>query len=47
MPNAPKTPIRTFRIPDDLWAAALAKADERGENLSEVVRRALGRYVKR
>lgn len=47
MPNAPKTPIRTFRIPDDLWSAAQAKAEERGDNLSEVVRRALQRYAKR
>lgn len=47
MPNAPKTPLRSFRIPDALWAAAKAKADEKGESVSDVVRRALERYVKR
>lgn len=47
MPNQPKTPIKCFRIPDDLYRAAQAKAAERGESVSEVVRRALERYVKR
>jgi len=40
-------PTRNIRVPDALWAAALAKADERGDNLSEVIRRALERYVSR
>jgi len=43
MPDAP----RAIRIPDDLWAAALDKASERDETVSEVVRNALERYVKR
>lgn len=47
MPNAPKTPLKSFRIPEALYAAAQAKAAERGESVSEVVRRALERYVKR
>lgn len=42
----PDTP-RAIRIPDDLWQAALAKAAERGDTVSEVVRKALERYVKR
>lgn len=46
-PNVPKTPTRTFRCPDPLWLAALAKAAERGENVSDVIRRALERYVNR
>lgn len=41
------TTPRAIRIPDDLWAAALAKAQERDETVSDVVRRALERYVKR
>jgi hypothetical protein len=41
------TTPRAIRIPDDLWAAALAKAKERDETVSDVVRRALERYVKR
>lgn len=40
----PDTP-RAIRIPDDLWLAALAKAQERNESVSEVVRKALQRYV--
>lgn len=43
----PKTPLRAFRIPDDLYRAAQAKAEERGETLSAVIRQALIRYVKR
>jgi hypothetical protein len=42
----PDTP-RAIRIPDDLWRAALAKAAERGDTVSEVVRKALERYVRR
>ena len=42
----PDTP-RAIRIPDDLWQAALAKAAERGDTVSEVVRKALERYVNR
>jgi predicted CopG family antitoxin len=38
---------KAVRIPDDLWEAALSKAKGRNESLSEVVRRALERYVKR
>jgi negative regulator of replication initiation len=33
-------------VPDELWNAAKAKADERGETVSDVLRRALERYVK-
>lgn len=45
MPNSPKTPTRTVRVPDVVWDAALAKARERGETLSDVMRRALIRYA--
>jgi len=41
------TPLRNFRVPDDLWSAAKAKADERGESLTAVIIRALRRYVAR
>lgn len=47
VPNKPKTPGRLFRIPDELYKAAQAKAAERGETVSDVVRKALERYVKR
>lgn len=46
MPNAPKTPNRVIRVDDELWRAAQARAGERGETVSEVVRRALRRYVR-
>lgn len=47
MPNVPKTPLRSFRIPDEVYRAAQAKAAEKGESVSDVVRKALERYVKR
>ena len=40
------TPLRNVRVPDDLWRAAMSKALDRGETLSEVIRRALEKYVK-
>ena len=33
--------IRAFRIPDDLWFVALARANERDEVLSKVIRKTL------
>lgn len=47
VPNQPKTPLRTFRIPEDVYRAAQAKAAAKGESVSDVVRRALARYAKR
>jgi antitoxin component of RelBE/YafQ-DinJ toxin-antitoxin module len=47
MPNQPKTPIRGVRIAEDLWLAAKAVAERRGDNLSDVIRKALERYVRR
>ena len=38
--------IRSVRVSEALWLAALEQADERNENLSEVIRKALERYVK-
>lgn len=40
-------PVKCFRIPQDLYDAAMAKAGSRDEVLSEVVRQALTRYVNR
>lgn len=42
-----RVPHRTVRVPDDEWEAAKAKAAEKGETLSEVIRRALKRYAAR
>lgn len=49
LPNVPKPRMvmRSLRVPEKLWEAAKAKADEREENISDVVRRALERYVSR
>lgn len=44
MPNQPKTPLRSMRIPDDVWAAAQKRAAERGETVTAVIVRALRRY---
>jgi len=42
----PDTP-RAIRVPDDLWHAAVAKAAANGDTVSEIVRKALARYVAR
>ena len=42
-----ETMPRSLRIPDDLWAAALEKAQAEGRTLTDVVIKALERYVKR
>lgn len=47
VPNKPKTPLRSFRISDEVYEAAQKKAAEKGESVSDVVRRALERYSKR
>ncbi len=39
--------MRSLRVPEALWLAAKAKADERQENISDVIREALERYVSR
>ena len=45
-PRRPMTQ-KTVRVPDPLWAAAQLKADERGDVLAVVIRKALERYVAR
>ena len=48
MPNQPRPDNRPhmIRVPDDLWSAAVERAAERGESVSEAVRRMLARYVR-
>lgn len=43
-PNKPPMTNRVVRVPDKLWEAAMAKAAEREENLSEEIRAFLTRY---
>lgn len=45
MPNQPKTPIRSIRVPDDIWLPARALAAELGDTLTDVIRKALAAYV--
>lgn len=40
-----RTPIRTFRLEDDVWRSAKARAFRNGETVSDVIRRALVAYV--
>lgn len=47
VPNQPKTPMHSFRCPDELWKAAVEVAAERDETVAELLRKALERYVKR
>lgn len=42
-----RVPIRTVRVAEDLWQRARAVAKARDESLSDVIRAALERYVKR
>lgn len=43
----PSMVMRSIRVRLELWEAAKAKADERQENISDVIREALERYVRR
>jgi hypothetical protein len=45
MPNQPKTPGHTIRVPDDEWLPARDKATENGETMTGVIRKALQSYV--
>jgi predicted transcriptional regulator len=47
MPNVEKTPRRTVRVEEALWAAAQDAAEAEGRTVSDVIRDALTRYVKR
>lgn len=47
VPNQPKTPLHSFRIPDDDWKAGQEAAKRRGENFSEELRKMVKRYTSR
>lgn len=46
VPNQPATPKRSVRVPDELWEAAMRVAQDRGETVTDVILRALTRYVR-
>jgi len=45
MPNAPKTPTRTIRVPDDLWIAVQKKAASDKVTVTSVIIKALEEYI--
>lgn len=46
MPNQPRTPNRTVRVPGELWEAVKRKAADNGETVTDVIIRALKRYLR-
>ena len=46
MPNAPKTPTRTIRVPDDLWLSVQRKAKLQKVTVTSVIIKALEDYLK-
>lgn len=46
VPNQPATPHRSVRVPDELWEAAKRAAADNDETVTEVILRALERYVR-
>lgn len=46
VPNQPATPVRTVRIPDEVWDALRRRADERGETVSDVILRAIRLHLR-
>lgn len=45
MPNAPKTPTRTIRVSNELWAAVKEKAALDNRTVTDVIIEALKEYV--
>jgi antitoxin component of RelBE/YafQ-DinJ toxin-antitoxin module len=45
MANQPKTTARAVRISDEVWEAAKARAEKDGVTTTDVVRRALVKYL--
>lgn len=41
VPNKPKTPMHSFRAPEDLWERAKVKAAEKGVTITDVLVKAL------
>lgn len=44
--KATHTPPRSVRVPDEVWQAAKAEAERRGETVSDAIVRFLNRYAK-
>jgi predicted DNA-binding protein len=46
VPNQPKTPLRAFRISDEIYDVLKGKAADEGRTVTDVVREALREYIK-
>lgn len=46
VPNQPATPKRSVRVEESLWRAVQRIAADRGETVTDVIIRALKRYVR-
>lgn len=46
MPNQPRTPNRSVRVPDELWHTAQWIARDRGLTMTQVVNTLLERWVR-
>jgi predicted transcriptional regulator len=46
VPREDWIPIRTVRVPDELWQAAQRVAADRDETVTDVILRALERYTR-
>lgn len=45
-PNQPATPVHCIRCNDDLWEAVKVKAHDNDETITDVIVRALKRYLR-
>lgn len=47
VPNQPKTPVRTFRLAEDIWHKLQAAAKREGITASDLLRRLVEEYLGR
>lgn len=45
MPNQPKTPLHSMRIPDHIWEAVKARSEREGTSITAVVVARLAEYA--
>ena len=45
MPNAPKTPTRTIRVPDALWLAVQKEAAKQGITVTSILLEAMEKFI--
>lgn len=42
-----KMPLRSVKVPDEIWVPAQEKAKAEGKSLSQVIREALSKYAEK